>query len=80
MPKKLIYDDTKKQVNQSGHHPTQCNHVHFGDSVANDRKGILADLTIGRDIVGGVDVTVIDDRTTFAALQKETPDITQSVA
>ena len=42
------------------HDPTGSDHVHFGNGVADDRKGILANLTIGGDIVRRVDVAIID--------------------
>jgi hypothetical protein len=39
---------------------TECDHVHFADGVADDRKGILSNLTIGGDVIRRVDVAIID--------------------
>jgi hypothetical protein len=39
---------------------TESNQLHFGYRIADDRKGILSHLAVGSDVVGGVDVSVID--------------------
>ena len=39
---------------------TECHHVHFADRVTDNRKSVLPDLSIGRDVVGQINVTFID--------------------
>jgi hypothetical protein len=41
------------------HDPTDRDHVHFADRVTDDSKGILSE-TIGCDVVGRVNVAIID--------------------
>jgi hypothetical protein len=40
--------------------PTDGDHVHLGNRIANDREGVLSDLAIGSQVVGGVDIAVVD--------------------
>jgi hypothetical protein len=40
--------------------PTDGDHVHFGNGVANDRKGVLSDLAIRSKVVRGIDIAVVD--------------------
>ena len=40
--------------------PTDGDHVHFGNRVANDREGVLPNLAIGGEVVRGVDIAVVD--------------------
>jgi hypothetical protein len=40
--------------------PTDGDHVHFGNGVANNGKGVLSDLAVGSKVVWGIDVTVVD--------------------
>jgi hypothetical protein len=35
--------------------PTDGDHVHFGNGVANNRKGVLSNLAIRSKVLGGVD-------------------------
>ena len=42
------------------HNPTDGDHVHFGNRIANDREGVLSNLAVGSDVVGGVDIAVVD--------------------
>ena len=42
------------------HDPSNRDHVHSGNRVPNDREGILSNLAIRSDVVGGVDVAVVD--------------------
>jgi hypothetical protein len=42
------------------HNPSNRDHVHFGNRVANDREGVLTNLAVGSDVVGGVDIAVVD--------------------
>src|SRR5262249_41626810 len=42
------------------HDAAERDHVHFADGVADDGKRILSDLTIGSDVIGRVDVAIID--------------------
>ena len=42
------------------HDPTDGDHVHFGNRVANDRESILPDLAIGGEVVRRVNIPVID--------------------
>jgi hypothetical protein len=40
--------------------PTESDHVHFSDGVADDCKGILPNLSVGGDVIRRVDVTIIN--------------------
>ena len=42
------------------HDPSDRDHVHFGNGIANDREGVLSNLAIGSDVVGRVDIAVVD--------------------
>ena len=42
------------------HDPSDRDHVHFGNRVANDRESVLSDLAIGSEVIGGVDIAVVD--------------------
>ena len=57
------------------HDPAECHHVHFADGVTDDRKGILSDLTIRRDVVRRIDIALVD-----LALRNELIDVDGSRA
>ncbi len=42
------------------HDPAECDHVQFADRSADDRKGILPDLTLGGDVIRRFNVALVD--------------------
>ena len=42
------------------HDPAECHHVHFANGVTDNSKGILSDLTIRRDVVRRINITLVD--------------------
>ena len=55
------------------HNSADGDHVHFGDRIANDREGVLSNLAIGSQVVGRVDIAVVDLTARYELIDFDSP-------